>query len=247
MEHSYVGISRFCQYWSNMPMLQQTFDSLKDELSSENDGTIDAAKAIVECACQVIIKALDDPNNPIKEQSGSPFKEKNPSINNWIVAATNLLNLGNIKGDPFSKTVSQYFNIVNELGHLRNKAGPLSHGRDGLVKKLSTYQRKASVLAADAVVSFLHEAYLEHELSHLNLIEPFDSLTFSNSIIDKHCTFTAAEVDDDGNLSVKISYLNEDDIDLNVDLSVLLFHVDRIAYKNAFYSCKDIPNKDETV
>jgi len=59
----YPGIRAFCQHWSHAEMLQHTFAALEQTFSEEQDACIDAAKAMVECACRVIIETLDDPQN----------------------------------------------------------------------------------------------------------------------------------------------------------------------------------------
>lgn len=236
MEILHAGISRFCQYWPDAQMLQQTYSSLITELASENDGSIDAAKAIVECACQIIISQLDDPNNPIKQWNNSPIKSSTPTINNWVTAATNLLNLSEKRNDPFSKIVSQHNKLAKELGEFRNAAGPLSHGRDGFSKKLSAHHRKAAVLSADAMVAFLHEAYLEHQSNSIISSEPFTHFSDLSTIIDKHCIFDAATIKDD-RLFVKIAYPNKVIIELDLNLSELLFHFDRSAFQAALNLC----------
>jgi len=45
-------------------MLQHTFEALEREFNDNSDPSIDAAKAVVECACRVIVDNLDNPTSP---------------------------------------------------------------------------------------------------------------------------------------------------------------------------------------
>ena len=61
----YPGIREFCEHWRHAPMLQQTFTALEREFADDNDACIDAAKAMVECTCRIIIENLDAPASPL--------------------------------------------------------------------------------------------------------------------------------------------------------------------------------------
>ena len=70
-----------------------------------------------------------------------------------------------MRNAAFQKLISQHHKLTTTLGDLRNDAGPVSHGKDGFIEKLSVYHRRAAVLSADAIVAFLHQAYRETELN----------------------------------------------------------------------------------
>lgn len=240
----HAGITRFCRHWQHAPTLQQTFSSLCDEISAENDGCIDAAKSLVECACQVMVSELDDPKNPIKQWPNSPIRSDYPSITNWVTAAIRLLQLSEKRDDPFNKVISQHHKLAEELGNFRNAAGTLSHGKNGFSKKLSAHHRKAAILSADAIITFLHEAYLERELDPVGSNEPFERFGELSKAIDNHCSFKESSIDEDG-LRVKVTFPNGDDVDMFFNPSDLLFNFDRIAYKAAYESCDGLPVDSE--
>lgn len=212
-------------------MLQQTFETLKETFSDGNDSCIDASKGLVECACRVIIENLDDPSNPIKDWRDSPIKGENPNFKDWVSAALRLLELTESRDDPFSKLLSQHFKLVDELGRFRNAAGPISHGKEGFAKKLSAHHRRAAVLAADALVTFLHEAYLEREPDPMITLEPYERFERSNANIDKFSTLDASP-NENGWLDVAVIFPS-DTISLTIEPSRLLFGSDREAYKYA--------------
>ena len=243
----YPGIERFCGHWNHAPMLQQTFDTLKQTFADGHDACIDASKGLVECACRVVIENLDDPSNPIKEWKDSPIKAETPSFKDWVSGALRLLNLTESRDDPFSKLLSQHFKLVDELGRFRNMAGPISHGKEGFSHKLSAHHRRAAVLAADALVTFLHEAYLEREPDPVTTLEPYERFPNSNALIDFHVEAEAAS-NEDGWLDITLRLPGGETLDLTVEPSRLLFGVDREAYKYVLGLCRDAslpPAKDD--
>jgi hypothetical protein len=234
----YPGIKAFCAHWQHAPMLQQTFETLEREFADENDSCIDAAKGLVECACQVLIREMDDPLNPIRNWPDSPIRDSHPSFKSWVVATVRLLSLSETRDDPFNKVISQHFTLTDALGKFRDIAGPISHGKDGLNSKLSAHHRRAALLAADALVSFLHQAYLEREPDPARTFEPYERFEESNEIIDEYIAFDA-KPDEDGLLSVTLYLPGGDVVPLTVEPSRLLFGIDREAYKLALSACRE--------
>lgn len=234
----YPGIDRFCGHWKHAPMLQQTFETLKQTFAEGNDACIDASKSLVECACRVIIETLDDPVNPIKDWKDSPIKSDNPSFNSWVSASLKLLEIQSVRDDPFNKVISKHFELVDALGKFRDKAGPLSHGREGFAQKLSAHHRRAAVLAADALVTFLHEAYLEREPDAATTLEPYERFKKSNAVIDRFASASATS-DDDGWLVVTLQLPENETRELRVEPSRILFGSDREAYKDVLGLCRE--------
>lgn len=235
----YPGIKDFCAHWGHAPMLQQTLETLEREFNDDSDACIDAAKALVECACRVIIENIDDPDLPHK-----PVKE-NPPFGAWMSATVRALELSEIRDEAFKKLISQYYKLTTTLGDLRNKAGTISHGKDGFVAKLSVHHRRASLLAADAIVTFLHEAYLEREPDPVLSLEPYERFSVSNQIIDQHAALRGEEDEELGlRLFVRLpktdpSQKGFDEIELSTETSELLFAIDREVYKLVLNACMD--------
>lgn len=223
-------------------MLQQTFEALERTFSEENDSCIDAAKGFVECACRVLIQELDNPEDPIKKWPNSPIRDSHPSFKNWVSAAFRLLSIVEDRHDPFSKVISQHYNLTEALGKFRDVAGPLSHGKEGLSKKLSAHHRRSAILAADALVTFLYEAYLEREPDPVRTLEPFERFAESNALIDAHSAivFDAKNSDEaEGTFRVRVLLPNDEEISLILEPARLLFGVDRDGYKLAQVACRE--------
>jgi Abortive infection C-terminus len=231
----YPGIRAFCMHWHQAPMLQHTFETLEREFTGDSDACIDAAKATVECACRVIVDNLDNPASPVKPQ------EENPAFGAWVSAAVRVLELSEIRDDAFKKLISQHHKLTTTLGELRNKAGTVSHGKDGFITKLTMHHRRASLLAADAIVTFLHEAYLERNLDAALSKEPYERFTATNEIIDEFASLRA-ETDDNGIPHIFIVLPGphpREEIELATAVSQILFETDREAYKLVLNACRE--------
>ena len=229
----YPGIKAFCSHWRHAPMLQQTLSTLEKEFAEDRDSSIDAAKGLAECACRLLIEELDDPTTPLK-----PIKSA-PQLGELLGLATRLLDIGEARDSAFTVLIREHNRLADDLRVLRNEAGTVSHGKDGFIKKLSIHHRRVAFLAADAIVTFLHEAYLEKEPDPALTLEPYERFVFSNAIIDKHAALVAEE-DEDGILQVCVLLPKDDEISLTIDMSRLLFGVDRGGHKQALNSCKEV-------
>lgn len=206
-------------------MLQQTLQTLEVAFEEGNDASIDAAKCIVECACRILIQELDGPANPI-------IQDENASFGGLVSATFRLLNLVQKRDDPFSKVISQHYKLTEELGNFRNRAGPVSHGKDGFARRLSDHHRRSALLAADAIVSFLHNAYLERAPDPVRTMEPYDRFEDANRRIDRAAAIRVISVEE-GFLQVEVGIGEDEVIPLSISPSLLLFGVDREAYKLA--------------
>ena len=235
----YPGITAVCSHWYNAPMLQQTLSTMEQEFTEGRDASIDAAKAIVECSCRILIDELDDPSAPLK-----PVKNDVP-LAELLGLATRLLGLGEIRDRAFTKLIKEHNRLSDALRVLRNEAGTLSHGKDGFVEKLSAHHRRAAMLAADAIVTFLHEAYLEREPDPTRTQEPFERFKASSELIDRYSQLSV-EVDDDGVLQAVVSLPMGDDVELAIQTSELLFGVDREAYKLAANAGRETAREEDS-
>ena len=226
----YPGIKSFCAHWYHAPMLQQTFATMEQEFAEGHDACIDAAKAVVECSCRILIEELDDPSAPLRP------KKSNVPLAELLGLTTRLLDLGEIRDRAFTNLIREHNRLSDALRVLRNEAGSVSHGKDGFVKKLSAHHRRAAILAADAIVTFLHEAYLEREPDPVRTLEPFERFRESSERIDRYSQLSA-EIDDDGILQAVVYLPTGDDVKLAIAASELLFGVDREAYKFSANAC----------
>jgi len=228
------GIREACSHWRDAPMLQQTFEELERALAEDNDACIDSAKAIVEVVCQIILQELDSPSNPVRPV------EALPTFGAWMSAAVRALKLGDVRHNGFQKLVSQHRKLTDALGELRNDAGTASHGREGFLQRLSVHHRRAAVLSADAIVTFLHQAYLEAELDLVRTREPYERFDHLHRLIDAHVSLQA-DVDEEGFLTIDVTLPSGDILPLRVEASRLLYQLDRDAYVEALNAARGAP------
>ncbi len=228
------GIRDACSHWRDAPMLQQTFEELERALVENNDACIDSAKAIVEVVCQIILQELDSPSNPVRPV------EALPTFGAWMSAAVRALKLGDIRHNGFQKLVSQHRKLTDALGELRNDAGTASHGREGFLQRLSVHHHRAAVLSADAIVTFLHQAYLEAELDLVRTREPYERFDHLHELIDTHVSMQA-DVDEEGFLTIDVTLPSGDILPLRVEASRLLYQLDRDAYVEALNAARGAP------
>ncbi|WP_454831684.1 abortive infection family protein [Pseudoxanthomonas wuyuanensis] len=222
----YPGIREACNHWHGAPMLQQNLEALEQTLGQDNDACIDCAKAIVEVVCRVIVESFHTPLAPLK-----PVQET-PSLSDWLSAAVRALKLGDIRDDKFKKLVSSHHKLAGALNDLRNQAGPASHGKDPYLERLAIHHRRSAVLASDAIVAFLHKAYLDTQLDPASSREPWERFSEHNALIDAHVGLSV-ETDDDGQASLQFLLPNGDVLPLAIEVSRLLYQLDREAYVEA--------------
>jgi hypothetical protein len=210
-------------------MLQQTFEALDKTVAEGNDASIDCAKSIVEVFCKIIIDELDSPSSPVRPQGNLP------NFGEWVSAAVRVLKLGENPNRLFLKLVSQHHKLTTALGDLRNESGPASHGRDAFLSRLSEHHRRSAVLSADAIITFLHQAYLEAELDLVQTRLPYESerLSKRHALIDRSVSISSSIYDEDRLLNVEIRLPSGDLIPLKLETCRLLYQIDREAYFEA--------------
>lgn len=226
----YPGIKAFCSYWSDAQTLQSTFATFEQEFLGGRDSCIDAAKALVECSCRVLIDQLEDPAVSVPPQDEA-------SLANLLGKTMKLLKIQDRRDGKFANIIREHNRTGDALRVLRNSAGTISHGRGGFIDVLTDHHRRAAVLAADSIIWFLHRSYLELDPDPLLSNERYERFSGSNEVIDKNTTIEV-EVDEDGVLQVMVRLPNGDVIPLSIPTSLLLFGSDRQAYVDALAICR---------
>jgi hypothetical protein len=219
-------------------MLQQTFEALENSLNQDNDACIDCAKSIVEVFCRIIVDELDSPTHPVRPRATAP------DFGEWVSSAVRVLKLGENQNNKFLKLVSQHHKLTAALGDLRNESGPVSHGRDAFIAKLSVHHRRSAILSADALVMFLHQAYLEAQRDPVNSREPWERFEELNQLIDAHVGLELV-MGDEGNPEFRILLPGNNSFSLGVSVSRLLYQLDRVAYIEALNVARDASKAEQ--
>ena len=228
MSDWYPAIRECCAYWHDATMLQQTFQSFESDFENENDACIDSAKSIVECVCQIIIDELADSSD--SRRANETFL----SFSKWVSTTVKVLNLSRNADTHVRDLVSAHHSLTNALGELRKDCGPVSHGKPAFLDRLSQHHRRSAVLAADAIVALLHQAYLGIDWNVANSREPYERFPNQHQAIEEHCAFQKAKIDENGLLAVTIALPDgADPLVVNVPISKFLYHQDRVIYVEA--------------
>jgi len=233
------GIREACSHWRDAPMLQQNLEALEQTFGQDNDACIDCAKTMIEVVCRIVVESFHTPLAPLK-----PVQET-PSLSDWLSAAVRALKLGDIRDEKFKKLVSSHHKLAGALNELRNQAGPASHGRDPYLERLAVHHRRSAVLAADAIVAFLHQAYLDAQLDPTSSREPWERFADNNALIDAHVGLTV-QADDEGAPSLRFLLPGGDVLPLTIEVSRLLYQLDRQAYVEALNAARSA-SRDEAL
>ncbi|MCD8242799.1 MAG: hypothetical protein LUD38_03180, partial [Parabacteroides sp.] len=110
---------------------------------------------------------------------------------------------------------------------------------DVFLDRLSVHVLRSAILSADAIVTFLHQAYLEADIDFVQTREPYERFDHLNQLIDMHVSMQS-RVDDDGYLIVTIALPSGDILPLRVESSRLLYQLDRNAYIEALNAARDV-------
>lgn len=231
------GIREACGHWRDAPMLQQTFEALERTLEQGNDACIDCAKTVVEVVCRVVVESFHTQQTPLK-----PTQET-PSLSDWLTAAIRALKLGDVRDEKFKKLVSSHHKLADALNELRNKAGPASHGKYPYLERLAEYHRRSAVLAADAIVAFLHQAYLDAQLDPISSREPWERFADDNVLIDAHVGL-AVDAEDGDSPTLRFLLPGGDELPINIEVSRLLYLLDRDAYVEALNAARGVAAPD---
>lgn len=157
-----------------------------------------------------------------------------------------MLKLGDIRHRKFSDLIKHHNGLADSLRVLRNDAGPLSHGKDGFIQTLTVYHRRAAILAADAIVAFLHHAYLEAQLDPMNSREPWEWFAVDNALIDTHVGLAVDTEDSDSSTPILRFLLPDgDELSINIEVSRLLYQLDRGAYVEALNAARGVQTPDD--
>ena len=227
-----------CGYWKNTPMLLQTFEAVQQSLEQDNDTCIDCSKAMVESVCQLIVSSFHSDESPLLPQ------KENPSLSDWLYAAIRALKLGDVRDDKFQKLVSSHHKLAKALNDLRNDAGPASHGKDPYLKRLAEHHRRTAVLASDAVIAFLHQAYLDSKLNPEVSREPWERFEKQNQLID---AYVGIRIDEDESQQLIFRLPNGDELPIQAEASRLLYLLDRSAYVEALNAATDAAAKSNSL
>lgn len=217
MAESMASMTRFQMVGARAAILSgptaESLDQLIQAIENAIDGVPDFAfglcKALIESVCKTVLADIGHPADP---------KWDAPRLLRETTSRLALLPEGHPNPakarDSIEKTVRGLLQTIQGLCELRNEHDIASHGRDAFSPRLSLRQATLAAQAADTIVSFLYRIHRD-AVSRT----PGERVYYED-----HTDFNDAFDQDNDLVRIgKVEFLP----------SLVLFHTDREAYKDA--------------
>lgn len=191
--------------------IEQQIEAIENAVDSVPDFAFDLSKTLVESVCKTVLADIGQSADP-NWNAPKLLKETTSRLN---LLPRNHPNPAAAR-DSVEKTLRGMLQTIQGLCELRNNYGLASHGRDAFSARLDTQHATLAANAADTIVSFLYRIHR-------------DALTQTPGArvyYEDHADFN--EAFDLENETLRLG-------DLEVLPSLVLFHVDREAYRAALY------------
>jgi hypothetical protein len=219
---------RAAECWHDAGTLKHHYEALRGVYATAGYGLVDHVKSFIECVCLTTINEF-----------GSRASKK-PSMGELLTGALQALGLQNSRGASKLDSVLSGFNKLAEaISDMRNVHGPVAHGKDGFIDVLASDHARAFLHAGDAILSVLLNA---REGKHPDLKatrERYEAFERFNAQIDR-AILVDAEIDSESDPPMYLLTFAPQEgyepIEIRVELSRLLFGVDREAYVEALKS-----------
>jgi hypothetical protein len=219
---------RAAECWHDAGTLNRHYEAIRDIYTRAAYGLVDHVKSFIECVCLTIINEF-----------GAKAPKK-PSMGGLLTGALQALGLQNSRGASKLDSVLSGFNKLAEaIADMRNVHGPVAHGKDGFIDALASDHARAFLHAGDAILSVLLNAREGKHPDLKSTREHYEAFERFNSQIDQ-AVLVAAEIDSESDPPMYLlTFVPQDGyepIEIRVELSRLLFGVDREAYVEALKS-----------
>jgi hypothetical protein len=219
---------RAAECWQDAGTLNHHYEALRVVHARTAYGLVDHVKSFLECVCLTIIN-----------EYGAKAPSK-PSMSEMLSVALQALGLRNSRGASKLDSVLSGFNKLAEaIADMRNHHGSVAHGKDGFIDVVAGDHARAFLHAGDAILSVLLNAREGKHPDLKSTRERYEAFERFNSQIDR-AILLAAEVDTESEPpTYLLTFVPQDGyepMEIRVELSRLLFGVDREAYVEALKS-----------
>ena len=214
------------QRWPNAPTIMKCYEALVVCFSGSTHGLVEHVKSFIESVCHTIIVERD-----------KTIETSTPTTTDLLVVTLDSLGLRNMRGaDQFDKVLSGFNKLSDALGEMRNKRGPIAHGRDGFLDAVSVDHARVFLHVGDAILSVILNALEGKQPDPRVTREPYENFPHLNARIDRAANMQV-RIDEDDDLQVAIFSVATgslgDATELRVVPSRLLYGIDREAYVEA--------------
>jgi hypothetical protein len=219
--------------WPEASNLKQHYEDLLNTYETNGSSLIELTKSFFESVCLTIIEEV----GAEKPTSASP------STTEIFSSVKKALDIDYIREtNGFGEIISGFNKITNGLETLRNRAGSVSHGRDGFIQHISKNHLRTHLLAADALISLLLNVFEGSEPNLLTTRELYERFDHHNILIDQNIWLESNVNPETQLLEVKVNAkkIFPDAIQINIKPSQLLFELNRPAYQDIILALRSM-------
>jgi|GEM_PF-711510 len=215
--------------WPTAQTLSDHYDAMITCYTANQHGLVEYIKSFVESVCVTILV-----------ERGQPLPSAVPDTTVLLVAALASLDLKNTRGaNKLDKALSGFNKLADALSEMRNETGPIAHGKDGFLDRLIEDHLRAFVIIGDSILGVLLAGLEGTEPDLVFTREDYDHFIHLHERIDSSVA-VEAEVDLDDEKPMVVVRLTtsgkEEEIELRLEPSRLLYGVDREVYKQILAS-----------
>ena len=220
--------------WPEAANMQAHYNDLVQSYENNGSGVIELCNSFVEMVCKTILKELGE----VIPSDGK--------MTLYVSQTLNKLGLKNSRGaSAFDKVLSAHNKLADALTEVRNQEGSVAHGKDAFIDVMSNRHTRIYLLSADTILSLILSSYEGVEPNIIYTREPHVRYNHHNKRIDAN-TMLSAEVDEDGVLVINVQAgERENEFDLRVPASELLYYLDRQAYIDVLDAVRGVTKKVE--
>lgn len=167
------GVRQIMMDWKSSH-LDEIVRIIEAGLREESDTAIDGAKCLIEAICKTILT----------ERGRDIGKTDSPGT--LIRKATQALEIADDEGgESLQQMIRGMTGAADGLESMRNRFGPLGHGRDAKHTKLGDWHRLMAVRTAETIAVLLYEAHCSRATNLRYTRLPFDEGDPENKKIDQ--------------------------------------------------------------
>lgn len=223
--------------WPDALMLQHAYNSLEECYEGVGHGLVEHVKSFIESVCVTILGEF-----------GKPLPSATPSTTELLIGALGPLGLQNTRGaSKLDKVLSGFNTLADALTEMRNAEGPVAHGKDAFLDAICTDHARAFLHTGDAILAILLNALDGIEPDLLYTREPYERFSHLNERIDRVVSANARVEEDSDQPTLILSLTTggpNEEIEIRVEPSRLLYGIDRSAYIEMLSSTGSVVKRD---
>ena len=212
--------------WPAASLLRTHYEALAACWTGTGHGLVEHVKSFVECVCRTIL-----------DERGVPDEPRATNTRLLVVTLEALGLRRSQRAYAVDKVLSAFNKLSDALADVRNKQGPVAHGKSGFVDSLSADYRRVFLYVGDAILGLVLARDEGVNPDLLATHEPYENFDHLHARIDAAVRAEVDVEDDDGSVVLVVSlHVGGEAMVLRVEPSRFLYEIDRQAYVEALSS-----------